>query len=174
MNKQTQNDPRSPSTRLVVISLLGLAAAGILGGWLLSPTAEQPSSPGRPTSTPSETVSPLHGENGTPPTLSDKAPDFDLREGTESAIPLATLSAGETLMLDLELTGDAGRDFGIKSAWIYQENREPLAIRAERSGPSRFRAELPSDSLAPGRAIIELRTDESSPLALRRFAVQIR
>ena len=148
-----------------------LVGLGLLVGWALW-------SPETPSGDLDDRLDPLNADAlSAPPQPGPSATgstDFSLTEGQETEIGLADLRADQSLVLTLKLADEAQPNFGIKSAWIYQESREPLELRAQRSGDSHFRVELPVASLAPGRAIVELRTDENSPLALRRFAVEIR
>ena len=167
-----ENRPaRGPRSAWILILLVGLGVG--LGWFFVSPqntpeTASGPAAP-VPSAASSESL-------GAPPaTLPQKsATALSAREGREAVIQLEDWPPGQLLIVDLTLAEEADSDFGIKSAWIYQESADPLQLQAQRSGPRGFRAELPRDALAPGRAIVELRTDEKKSRALRRFAIQIR
>lgn len=150
---------------MILIVLVGL---GLLVGWFLwNPTSStEPRAPAEVAAEDSRT------KRAT--TLIPNTHRFSLSEGQEAEIRLTDVPVGQPLTLTLKLAGEERSDFGIKSAWIYQESRDPLELRAVRTGNDTFRVDLNAASLLPGRAIVELRTDESSPLALRRFAVQIR
>ena len=177
VKKRIHPEDRSPWRPTRAVSLALVIGVGLLAGWVLWLPENSQENSSRPKSQEPGTVSPQGATLRSPRetvTLTENSWDFTFREGREAEIRLADAPADRALVLNLELAGEENSDFGIKSAWIYQEDREPLELRAERSGGKRFRAELPAASLAPGRAIIELRTDENSPLALRRFAVQIR
>ena len=168
----TENHPaRGPRSAWILILLVGL---GIGLGWLfVAPQNTPESASGPPPPVPGTASSESRGAPPAP--LSQKsAVALSAREGKEAVIQLEDWPAGQLVIVDLTLAEEADSDFGIKSAWIYQENSDPLQLQAQRSGPRGFRAELPRDALAPGRAIVELRTDEKKSRALRRFAIQIR
>ena len=174
LTKPTQPRNQASGRLRTGSTLILLVGLGILIGWALW-------SPERPAAGRDDARDPLSVPNSNemsasprPGSSSTGSTDFSLTEGQETEIELANLRADQTLVVTLKLANQEKPDFGIRSAWIYQESREPLQLQAERTGDDLFRAELPVDALAPGRAILELRTDENAPLALRRFALQIR
>ena len=168
----SENRPSKGSRNAaILVLLLGL---GIGLGWLFV-APENPRDSHAPLRTVAPKASSSLGVAGeAAPAREEPSTDVTLQEGQQAVIELEDWPGAQPLIVDLALAGEADSDFGIKSAWIYQENKDPLQIETQRSGPRGFRAELPLDALSPGRAIIELRTDEKKRFALRRFAVQIR
>ncbi|MFP6639922.1 MAG: hypothetical protein VCC04_06745 [Myxococcota bacterium] len=170
------NEPRGLPVWVGLVLLLGLGV--VAGAWLWSPSTHEPVTrdlapvASRPeVLAPPAKVQPVQpGAAGTAMTPAD----ISLRQGVQVEIAAAALPDDRPSVLELRFSEEHSQVFGIKSAWLYREGGEPLEIRVTRSGPASVRTELPPGTLAPGRAILELRTDEISPLPLRRFALQIR
>jgi hypothetical protein len=96
-----------------------------------------------------------------------------LEPGKEPRIDPQSLVPGKPLEVHVSLPPEAA-GVGIESIWIYGESHAPTQIDGRKAGPTQVRLELGAELLGPGRHIIELRTDEVSPIPLRRYAFEVR
>ncbi|MAI77557.1 MAG: hypothetical protein CL917_01300 [Deltaproteobacteria bacterium] len=158
---------------LCVILVIGLGLLATRGLWNEAPSLSSLSEGIGPASN-----SELSGDLiKTPPSASGDTAGTDrliLRAGIDGQIELAQWPKDEPLQVELELRPDLTADFSVESAWIYQEDQEPLQIQTQRTGTHSIQAEVMPNGLSFGRAILELRTDEKSHFALRRFSVVFR
>ena len=99
--------------------------------------------------------------------------ELRLVRGKETLIESSARGSGEPLTLRLALPEGAA-DIGIESVWLYGENHAPRQISGERPDPREVRVEIAAEFLAPGRHIVELRTDELTAIPLRRYSFEIR
>ena len=126
-----------------------------------------------------EAAAPMKGEGArvlpSPATDSPPLPAHELRliRGEEALVELGAGGVGELLTLRLALSEEAA-GIGIHSIWLYGENHAPLQITGERADPGEVRVEIASELLAPGRHIVELRTDELTAIPLRRYSFEVR
>lgn len=146
---------------------------GLVALWAL-PESERSVPPGVPAPETAGVRSPEPGERNDPPPR-----PVSLREG-----PLR-LESGDVVEIDRrELTGDVPvaielvlpAGVGAQSGRIVTPGAGELRLDDELAGQSdTVSLALPAAQLRePGRYLLEVRTDERSPLPLRRFAIEVR
>lgn len=175
---KTPPQPDAPNGLRLWLGLGLLLALGVaVGAWLWSPSASGPVMAVPSPSSQSPQAAQAQKTPPTPLTPNEAIPagaDLSLREGAQLEVEVASLPADRPSVLHLRLSDEQTQDFGVKSAWLYREEADPLEISVTRTGPNSMETQIPPGTLKPGRAIVELRTDEMTPLPLRRFALQVR
>jgi hypothetical protein len=143
-----------------------------IGVWLtLAATREAPDA-GQTTAAHAKEPSPRPAN----PAASDPLPppDYHIAEGGRLHIAAGTLPKGEVLTLGLALPEDAHGGEPLPVRVASDDGRRFDTIATPAAGPQRgLRLEIESDWLNPGLYMIQVSTNERTPLALRRYVLEI-
>jgi hypothetical protein len=124
---------------------------------------------------PSDSVSPTQGTQSasdSPATLPE--PDYLISESGRLEISAESLAEGEMLTLGLALSDDARAADALEVRVISLDGRaldvSALPVAGEGTG---VRLAIDADWLQPGSYMIQIKTTENSPLALRRYVLVV-
>ena len=156
--------------RWLIVALSGIGLA--IGVWLtLAATREAPDA-GEMTAAPAKEPSPRAAD----PTASDPLPppDYHIAERGRLHIGAGTLPKSEVLTLGLALAEDAHGGEPLPVRVVSVDGRRFDAIATPAAGTQRgLRVEIDSDWLKPGLYMIQVSTNERTPLGLRRYVLEI-
>jgi len=153
-----------------------LGASGAIGAalalWLmLGDDAPSSESPARGALPPFEREAGASASPSTGAVAGDAVPR--VAPGGTLEIAAASLSAESPLVVRLELPGPSSGDAKLPVR-ILTEGGAPLHLEATASAGEGARLEVPPGALMPGRYLIEMKTQERSPLPLRRYVLIVR
>ncbi len=158
-----------------VVALLALAAAY----WNMSQDSAEPASDGpeaQAERTPTPVAEPMAtaAEPAIPAGGKAAAPKVRIEENGQLTTTTDALREGDVLVLGLALPDDARGFAGLPVKVVDPRGRvievEGMPVRGSNGG---LRLEIDPEWLQPGRYMIQLKTVEKKPLALRRYVLEI-
>ncbi len=153
---------------------LGLGIVAVAGAWWgFSAQGPQIAPPETEGETPAKTLQPAPAPIEEARATAAPVAPVALKPGFEPRIDAGSLAPGEALEIQVSLPAEAA-NVGVEAIWVYADSHDPTQIQGRRTSPTRLDLELGPELLERGRHIVELRTDEVTPIPLRRYAFEIR